>query len=69
MHFPSFLLSLGLFAFILTGQEYRLSSESLTRGVNVPTGRIEIFEFNESKIYPETARRCWLYIPAPNLRL
>ena len=64
MHFPSFLLSLGLFAFILTGQEYRLSSESLIRGVNVPTGRIEIFEFNESKIYPETARRCWLYIPA-----
>ncbi|MBL9135764.1 MAG: SMP-30/gluconolactonase/LRE family protein [Verrucomicrobiales bacterium] len=43
---------------------YELGPESLGRADNVPTGRLESFEFNESKIFEGTTRACWVYVPA-----
>ncbi len=45
-------------------EEYRLGPESTERGPNVPAGRLEHFEFNESKIFPDTRREGWVYLPA-----
>lgn len=44
--------------------DYVLGPESTTRAPGVPVGRIENFTFNESKVYPETQRTGWIYIPA-----
>ena len=44
--------------------EYKLGPESTSRLAGVPTGRVEKFEFSESKVYPDTTRDCWIYIPA-----
>jgi enterochelin esterase family protein len=30
----------------------------------VPQGRVEKFQFTESKVFPDTTRDCWIYIPA-----
>lgn len=43
---------------------YALSQESKVRGKGVETGRVESFEFKESKVFPGTNRGCWIYIPA-----
>ena len=44
--------------------EYKLGAESLSRSAGVPTGRVEKFQFAESKVFPNTTRDCWIYIPA-----
>ena len=43
---------------------YQLGSESTARAPGVPAGRVEKFEFTESKIFPGTRRDCWIYVPA-----
>ena len=45
-------------------EDYVLGSESLERAPGVPKGRVEAFSFNESKVFPDTTRDCWIYIPA-----
>jgi enterochelin esterase family protein len=45
-------------------EDYVLGSESLDRAPGVPKGRVEAFAFNESKVFPDTTRDCWIYIPA-----
>jgi enterochelin esterase-like enzyme len=49
---------------IRAADDYELGPESLARGEKVPAGRVEAFDFNESKIFEGTARACWVYIPA-----
>ena len=44
--------------------DYTLGSESLDRAPGVPKGRVEAFSFNDSKVFPDTTRDCWIYIPA-----
>src|SRR5690242_13329144 len=44
--------------------EYSLGPESTSRLPGVPKGRVEKFQFDRSKIYPDTTRDCWVYIPA-----
>src|SRR5262245_38859809 len=44
--------------------EYKLGPESTNRLAGVPKGRVEKFPFAESKVFPDTARDCWIYIPA-----
>src|SRR5690606_18671585 len=44
--------------------DYQLTAESLERAPGVPRGRVEQFEFRESRIFPETTRSVWVYIPA-----
>ena len=42
---------------------YTLGPDSLPQ-VGVPQGRVETFEFAQSKIFPDTRRSCSIYIPA-----
>jgi enterochelin esterase family protein len=44
--------------------DYSLSPESTQRGPDVPRGRVEVFQFNASQIFPDTTRDGWVYIPA-----
>ncbi len=44
--------------------DYSLTRESTERGPGVPKGRVESFEFTESRIFPDTYRAGWVYIPA-----
>jgi enterochelin esterase family protein len=44
--------------------EYQLTAESTERAAGVPKGRVEQFEFSESRIFPQTSRAAWVYIPA-----
>jgi len=44
--------------------EYKLGPESTDRFAGVPKGRVEKFQFAESKVFPDTTRDCWIYIPA-----
>ena len=44
--------------------DYTLTAESLERAAGVPAGRVEAFEFDESKVFPGTTRGGWIYIPA-----
>src|SRR5579859_591755 len=43
---------------------YKLGPESTNRLAGVPRGKVEKFQFTESKIFPDTTRDCWIYIPA-----
>lgn len=45
-------------------EEYRLGPESLERAPGVTRGRLEKFQFNESKVFPDTTRDVWVHIPA-----
>jgi len=45
-------------------EEYKLGPESVERAPGVPKGRVEKFVFSESKVFPDTTRDCWIYIPA-----
>jgi enterochelin esterase family protein len=45
-------------------EDYQLSIESTQRGEGVPRGRITEHVWNDSKIFPGTIRRYWVYIPA-----
>src|SRR6266487_70482 len=44
--------------------EYNLGPESTNRFAGVRQGRVEKFQFTESKVFPDTTRDCWIYIPA-----
>jgi enterochelin esterase family protein len=44
--------------------DYKLGPESTNRFAGVPKGRVEKFQFAESKVFPDTTRDCWIYIPA-----
>lgn len=44
--------------------DYPLGPDSLARQNGAPTGKVESFQFTGSKIFPETKRDCWLYVPA-----
>src|SRR5881394_630194 len=44
--------------------EYKLGLESTERAPGAPKGRVEKFQFTESKVFPDTTRDCWIYIPA-----
>lgn len=52
------------FATALSAEEYKLGPESTERAPGVPVGRVEQFAFNESKVFPDTTRDSWIYIPA-----
>jgi enterochelin esterase family protein len=43
---------------------YQLGPESTNRLAGAPKGRVEKFQFAESKVFPDTTRDCWVYIPA-----
>ena len=43
--------------------QYVLGPDSQVQA-GVPKGTVKEFEWNDSKIFPGTVRKCWLYIPA-----
>ena len=43
--------------------DYELGPDSMPKA-GAPKGKVERFTFDNSKIYPGTARDCWVYIPA-----
>lgn len=45
-------------------EEYKLGPESTERAPGVPKGRVEKFQYTESKVFPDTTRDCWIYIPS-----
>ena len=49
---------------VAAAELYELGPDSLARAPGVPAGRVEAFEFNDSKIFPETTRAGWVYLPA-----
>jgi enterochelin esterase family protein len=51
------------FAHALLAEEYKLGPESTQRAAGVPVGRVEQFAFNDSKVFPDNTRDCWIYIP------
>src|SRR5437588_4316583 len=62
----SFIVFAGLWLAVpaYAAAEYKLGPESTERAPGVPKGRVEKFTFTESKIFPDTTRDCWIYIPA-----
>lgn len=62
----SILIALGVCANLTQGAaaDYPLGPESSARAPGVPAGRVEPFVFNDSKIFPETHRDGWVYLPA-----
>ncbi len=62
---PILTLAVALFAScLLFAEEYKLGPESTERAPGVPKGRVEKFQYTESKVFPDTTRSCWIYIPA-----
>jgi len=57
------LLSLGATT-AQAADNYTLGADSTNRAPGVLKGRVETFEFNESKVFPGTSRQGWIYIPA-----
>jgi len=54
-------------SFVVTAcaeNDYKLGPESTNRFAGAPKGRVEKFQFAESKVFPDTTRDCWIYIPA-----
>src|SRR3989440_1845361 len=49
---------------VYAAPEYKLGPESTERAPGVPKGRVEKFLFAESRVFPDTTRDCWIYIPA-----
>ena len=45
-------------------QHYDLGPESTSRGEGVPQGKVTEHVFKDSKVFPGTIRRYWVYIPA-----
>ncbi len=43
---------------------YELGPDSVSRGPGVPVGRVERFDFAESKVFEGTSRAGWVYLPA-----
>src|SRR6478672_11937060 len=44
-------------------ESYPIDSASIEQS-GVPKGEVLKFTFNQSKIFPETTRECWVYVPA-----
>jgi enterochelin esterase family protein len=57
-------LALALFAVStpLGAQDYTLGPDSQEQA-GVPKGTVQEFSWKESKVYPGTERRCWIYLP------
>ena len=51
-------------ALAVVAEEYKLGPDSLERAPGVPKGRVETFAFTDSKVFPETTRDGWIYIPS-----
>lgn len=49
---------------VSAADDYKLGPESLERAPGAPKGRVEQFVFTASKVFPDTTRDCWIYIPA-----
>jgi enterochelin esterase-like enzyme len=44
--------------------QYILGADSVARQPGTPVGKVEKLEWTDSKIYPETVRDWWIYVPA-----
>ena len=44
--------------------QYELGPDSLARHPGTPVGKVEKLEWNDSKIFPNTHRDWWIYVPA-----
>ncbi len=53
-----------LSAQLVVAEEYPLGPDSTERATGTPQGRVEKFAFNDSRVFPDTTRDCWIYIPA-----
>lgn len=49
---------------LLAVDDYPLGPDSSERHPGVARGRVEAFQFNESKVFPDTTRDGWVYLPA-----
>jgi len=49
---------------VQAADDYVLGPESKERSPGVPEGKVSEFRFNDSKVFPETSRDAWIYIPA-----
>lgn len=58
------LLAILLSPLLRAAEEYPLGPDSIARAAGVPAGRVESFSFDASKVFPETHREGWVYIPA-----
>ncbi|MGE3310302.1 MAG: SMP-30/gluconolactonase/LRE family protein [Limisphaerales bacterium] len=56
-----FLLASSL---VRAADDYELGPESRARAAGVPEGKVSDFKFSESKVFPETERDGWIYVPA-----
>lgn len=54
----------GLPGSLPAAEDYALGPDSLERRPGVPKGRVEAFVFENSKVFPQTTREGWVYIPA-----
>ena len=66
MRTPSIAGLLLILTFSLTAfaaDDYSLEPESTDRPSGVPAGKVEHFQFNDSKIFPGTQRDVWVYVP------
>ena len=67
---PALCLPLLLVALLLVPittravDDYKLGPDSTERAAGVPKGRVEQFQFTQSKVFPETSRDGWIYVPA-----
>jgi len=57
-------LTLLLPTSLLAVDDYPLSADSQQRAAGIPQGRVETFQFADSKVFPETTRDGWVYVPA-----
>lgn len=57
------MLVLGFGPGLLAADDYKPGPDSMPKE-GVPEGKVEQFAFNDSKVFPGTARDCWVYIPA-----
>lgn len=60
----SIAFSVLLTSAVLGVEQYPLGPDSLERAPGVPRGRVEMFQFTNSQVYPDTQRDVWVYIPA-----
>lgn len=49
---------------VWSADDYVLGPESTGRAPGVPVGKVSEFQFSGSKIFPETTRDAWIYVPA-----
>lgn len=59
-----FLIFLALLWPLSAADDYALGWESQRRLEGVAKGKVTAFSFNESSVFADTERGCWLYVPA-----